>query len=104
MPRVREEGHGPRRLAALALQGVRADVLRQDDVAAGLLQAQARGVAGLRVRHAVGAIPQGLRRALRDVAQDLVVHAHAPLRGDGARRPAVQDGGVRLAAGGRHLC
>ena len=41
-PLVRQEGPRPRRLAALAMQGVRADVPRQDGVAAGVLQAGAQ--------------------------------------------------------------
>ena len=63
-------------------RGARADILHQDDVAAGLLQAQARGLARLRVRHVVGHLAARLRRAVRRLPQDLLVHARAPARGD----------------------
>ena len=103
MPLVHREGQGPRQLAALALQGARADILRQDDVTAALLQAQARGLARLRVRHAVGHLAARLRRAVRRLPQDFLVHARAPVRGDGAGPPALPHGRVRLVAGRRHL-
>ena len=86
LPRVRAQGPRQGRLTALAVQGVRADLQRQDDGAARELQAPAGGVVGLRRRHAVGGLPPRLRRGVRGVPQDLVVHAHAPVRGHGTGR------------------
>ena len=88
-----------RRLPALALQGVREDVLVQEQGPARRLQARCHGLGALRGSSAFGPRPEAVREDVPCVPQDLLVHAHEALRGYGAPASRLQDRTFGLLAG-----
>lgn len=102
-PPPHQEGPQRGRLPAMALQGLREDILPQEQGAARGLEARRRDLGCLRRVDPCWREPEGVRRGLPRVPPHLLVHAHEVLRGHGAIAPPVQDRALDVVAGRRHV-
>ena len=99
----REEGPWRGWLPEMDVQGLRQDLLRQDDGAPRVFEAGPRGMGQVRALRAVRLQPARGCQGVRCVPEDRMVHAHQALRGHAALPAGVPPWPWHRHGGGRHL-